>query len=266
MKVILENDNYKTIEINCEANKMGVPQKRMRVFLIAWNNNKEFHLSIKEKNGGVLGDVLQNVNNSLNHNPKILKPGSIDFKIAQHIKQGQKLSNVRQGRNYVHTWNMPEIFGATTEEEQKILNMMIILRRRNRKRKNGDADPVSKEVINNSLDNFSDSMLTSLVTKGFLRKIGDAYDLSRTFNGKYRRLHLREPSPTVDTRFGEPRYFIHPIEDRGFSVREAARIQGFSDNFVFYGPDKIQYRHVGNAVPPPLARVLAKIIKEIILL
>ena len=67
-----------------------------------------------------------------------------------------------------------------------------------------------------------------------------------------------KPSHTVDTRFGAPRYFLHPNEHRGFTVREAARIQGFPDDYVFHGDEKFQYRLIGNAVPPPLARLAAE--------
>jgi DNA (cytosine-5)-methyltransferase 1 len=70
------------------------------------------------------------------------------------------------------------------------------------------------------------------------------------------RLAWDSPSCTVDTRFGEPRYFLHPNHHRGFTVREAARIQGFPDNFIFEGALKTQYRLVGNAVPPPMARTM----------
>ena len=87
-------------------------------------------------------------------------------------------------------------------------------------------------------------------------------DLSHTFNGKYRRLSWDHPAPTVDTRFGDPKYYLHPEEQRGLSVREAARIQGFPDDFVFAGSKAAQFRMVGNAVPPPLAKQLAEAIRE----
>ena len=73
---------------------------------------------------------------------------------------------------------------------------------------------------------------------------------------------MHEPSTTVDTRFGNPIYFLHPEEDRGFTVREAARIQGFPDNFVFGGSLVEMYRMIGNAVPPPLSEIIADIVKN----
>jgi DNA (cytosine-5)-methyltransferase 1 len=69
-------------------------------------------------------------------------------------------------------------------------------------------------------------------------------------------------APTVDTRFGQPRFFLHPEHHRGFSVREAARIQGFPDDFEFEGSVQSQFRMVGNAVPPPLAASVARSIRD----
>ena len=58
-------------------------------------------------------------------------------------------------------------------------------------------------------------------------------DLTQTFNGKYRRLSWSAPSPTVDTRFGDPKYFLHPEEQRGFTVREPQEYKDFPTHLFF---------------------------------
>jgi len=103
-----------------------------------------------------------------------------------------------------------------------------------------------------------------LTRKGYIRPIGRRIDLTHTFNGKFRRLSWSQPSPTVDTKFGEVRLFLHPDEDRSFTVREAARLQGFPDSFVFMGAPKEQFRLVGNAVPPPMGRSIGKLIRSLL--
>lgn len=77
----------------------------------------------------------------------------------------------------------------------------------------------------------------------------------------YRRLSFKEPSITIDT--GHMNYF-HPVENRIPTVRESARLQSFPDSFVFYGNQGEQYKQVGNAVPPLLAKAIADEIMKIL--
>lgn len=68
--------------------------------------------------------------------------------------------------------------------------------------------------------------------------------------GFYRRLAWDRPSPTVTTSPAQKATdMCHPSELRPISVREAARIQGFPDDWVFCGSVSDQYRQIGNAVP-----------------
>jgi len=56
--------------------------------------------------------------------------------------------------------------------------------------------------------------------------------------------------------------YIHPLEDRTITVREAARLQTFPDRFRFLGSMSEQYQQIGNAVPPAMARKIASALKR----
>lgn len=81
-------------------------------------------------------------------------------------------------------------------------------------------------------------------------------DASRTQNTIYLRVNYDEPSGTVVNV--RKSMWIHPILDRAISIREAARLQTFPDSFVFCGSKDKQYQQVGNAVPPIMAKAIAK--------
>ena len=79
------------------------------------------------------------------------------------------------------------------------------------------------------------------------------------FPDRLKRLVLKEPSWTVIAHIGMDGYmYIHPTENRTLSVREAARIQSFPDDFEFVGNQQETYVQVGNAVPPLLAKAIGE--------
>ena len=83
------------------------------------------------------------------------------------------------------------------------------------------------------------------------------------FKDRLKRLKLDEPSWTVIAHIGMDGYmYIHPTENRTLSVREAARIQSFPDDFVFVGNQQETYVQVGNAVPPLLGKAIGESIME----
>ncbi len=91
-------------------------------------------------------------------------------------------------------------------------------------------------------------------------------DIKSVHSGAYGRLCWEEQAPTITTRFDTPAggRFIHPTEDRTLSPREAARIQSFPDDFVFYGTKTSICKQIGNAVPPKISYFLARFIEKII--
>jgi DNA (cytosine-5)-methyltransferase 1 len=87
-------------------------------------------------------------------------------------------------------------------------------------------------------------------------------DKHRCHNYIYRRLREEETSIVI-THFRKS-MLIHPKQDRGLSVREAARIQSFPDHFIFKGPLISQQQQVANAVPPLLAKAVAQSVKKML--
>lgn len=86
---------------------------------------------------------------------------------------------------------------------------------------------------------------------------------SKNFKDKMRRIRWNEPAPTVVAHLAKDGYmFIHPFHDRTITVREAARFQSFPDSFEFSGSMTSQFRQVGNAVPPLLAKRLGEAVLD----
>ncbi len=256
---------YSTKTVTLDAVELGLPQRRRRVILVAWRGDSNPNFNTYNSNYSTLRNAFLNIDKVPQHNKTFLTTGSKDFLIAQKIRPGQKLSNVRGGANSIHSWDIPEVFGHTNEIEKIVLITTMVLRRKERVREFGDADPVSIKSLERELGSATPQNVYQLIKKGYMREIGSKVDLVNTFNGKYRRLAWDSVSLTVDTRFGDPRYFLHPEENRGFTVREAARIQGFSDDFVFSGNEKKDYKMIGNAVPPPMGEFIGNCVRYLLL-
>lgn len=90
------------------------------------------------------------------------------------------------------------------------------------------------------------------------------HDRPRVFDNSYVVQWWDQPSKTILAHIYKDGFqFIHPdaSQARTFTVREAARIQSFPDDFVFCGSRSEKYKQIGNAVPPLFAEALAKSIK-----
>lgn len=262
---ILRGNGYTVAEVRCNAECFGVPQKRCRMVVIAWRNGRHCVVELPRHPGGTLRSALQNLKGTSDHVTMTLDPTSKAAMIARHIGPNQKLCNVRESDRSVHTWYIPSVFGRTNSRERRLLEALLHCRRRDRKRDFGDADPVTASTLARELKTTVGPILATLVEKGYVRKENRLYDLVHTFNGKFRRLVWDEPAPTVDSRFGDPYYFLHPAEHRAFTIRETARIQGFPDTFLFEGHSRHKYRLIANAVPPPLARSVAAFVRDALL-
>ena len=287
-----------------DAANFGVPQHRRRIFFVGKKRGdtsldfswpRQTHFS-KDRNGESklkrTPDILDNCTNfnfekdaltvrdaiydirELNSeitDHKVTNKWSSDYqRIMEVIKEGQKLCNVRFSDSSVYTWQIPEVFGKVDKTDIQILETIGKNRRHKKYGNIPNGNPLAEDTICelSGLKSITKRLL-SLVEKGYLKEKNDGYDLKGAMfcSGLFKRPHWDAPSQTILTNFDNPRYFLHPEENRPFSLRECARLQGFPDNFVFTTSNDIKelkagYKLVGNAVTPVLGRLFAKSVKS----
>lgn len=120
-----------------------------------------------------------------------------------------------------------------------------------------------KKIVKNheiTIHNEQTTKVISMVPNGGnIKSLPPKYWNIRKYNKAFQRMNSELPSNTIDT--GHRNYF-HYEANRIPTARESARIQSFPDSFEFLGTKGSQYKQIGNAVPPLLARVLAEKIKS----
>lgn len=88
---------------------------------------------------------------------------------------------------------------------------------------------------------------------------------TENFHDKYYRLKWEEQSKTIVSHLNKDgNSFVHPLQDRSLTVREAARIQSFPDGYIFCGSRGAQFVQIGNAVPPVMAKIIGEVLMEAI--
>lgn len=120
-----------------------------------------------------------------------------------------------------------------------------------------------KKTVKNHEVTIHNEQTTNVISMvpngGNIKSLSPEYWNIRKYNKAFQRMNSEMPSNTIDT--GHRNYF-HYEANRIPTARESARIQSFPDSFEFLGTKGSQYKQVGNAVPPLLAKVLAERIKS----
>lgn len=148
--------------------------------------------------------------------------------------------------------------------------------------KNWYRDPRLKGVLNHETrTHLKEDLMRYLFSALYLEKKGDFPKLRNypdwllpdhknakggKFADRFRTQRPDYPATTVTSHISKDgHYFIHydPLQCRSLTVREAARIQTFPDNYYFCGARTAQYHQVGNAVPPFLARQIGEIVYDL---
>jgi DNA (cytosine-5)-methyltransferase 1 len=195
--------------------------------------------------------------------------------VIPHVGTGQRLYNFRHNpETVVHTWQIPGAhYGASaTDEEINLLETLSRNRRLKRYKVEGfiDGSPMCADdlaaILGWDVARVAE-LMASLEGKGHIReRVPGKFDFRHGTYNQYQRLAWDEPARTLVTNVGNPRNMLHPVKHRAPSVRECARLMSFPDEFAF-GDDispEGKYRMLGNAVPPELARVIARAIRALL--
>ncbi len=122
----------------------------------------------------------------------------------------------------------------------------------------------SDTVTLHSAADHSRKMLKVMKLAGTSRNALPRGLVSSGFSSCYSRMHPDEPATTITVKFTSPASSkcIHPTQHRAITPREAARLQGFDDAFVFCGSKTDIAAQIGNAVPPLFGLALAPTLAE----
>lgn len=213
------------------AKDYGVLQNRNRVILIGWKRGSEWHYPEIEqrKIRAVLNDLLNDL-------PPI-EPGQQNNKYRiGNFSSYLKRTNIRK-QGDVLTWHLAR---PNRELDREIYRTAIRLWNERQQRLNYNDLPDELKTHKNRTS-FNDRF------KVILGNLNSCQTIMA---------HISK----------DGHYFIHPDFDqaRSLSVREAARIQSFPDNYFFEGSRTSAFVQIGNAVPPLLAEAIAKGIKNLL--
>ena len=120
----------------------------------------------------------------------------------------------------------------------------------------------SSGVFNHQITKHSEQtidIISKVPDGGNYKNLPIEYQNIRNVNIAWTRYSSKKPSFTIDTGH---RHHFHYMFNRVPTVRESARLQSFPDSYFFTGTKTSQYKQVGNAVPPLLAKILAKSIRK----
>ncbi|MDD2856968.1 MAG: DNA cytosine methyltransferase [Desulfuromonadaceae bacterium] len=237
----LQRHGYESCIIDIEASKLGVPQKRRRVFIIGVSelsskNSQHFFDKINTS-------IAVQIKKSINRNISDALYGMPSL-VAKSVKNRTDHEDEYTG----HTISSPAI---TSNEYIDTINREFGIGPlfNHRTKYNNERD----------IELFSCLMPGEDTTSELFSKLNPYKNRDHIFKDKFFRLHPEQPSKTITAHmYYDCHMYIHPSQDRGLTPREAARIQGFPDQYIFLGKPNEWYRQIGNAVSPLVSRCLAK--------
>ncbi len=233
--------DYVSTTVALDASRYGVPQKRKRLFFMAFRRTTlpEVKETLERIRDGIWSDACL---------PLLLADGIDDLPpLVQG--EGKQVAAMPDGRETAGNFYVDFVKGkgkvlynhqarSRNKDDMRIIqalregeNYVTLLRRR-------------PDVI-----------------EGRTHKV---YSL-HNFPDKFYRMQADEPARTIPAHLArDGNSFILPSQDRSLTVREAARLQSFPDDWIFTGSRFAQFTQVGNAVPPLLSLMIARFFKELL--
>lgn len=192
----------------------------------------------------------------------ILIGSTFNFSLEQEIlrtKQEIKKSNP-------HFFDTPTVWDAIGNLPKPTTTGLItapLAKTMYQKELKGKSKSVSNHVATCHKDNIITRM-RKIAPKQNFRVLNE--NIKSIHSGSYGRLESKGIAATITTRFDTPSggKFIHPIENRTITPREAARLQSFPDDFKFLGNKSSVCRQIGNAVPPKLAYFFGVMLRRLL--
>ncbi|WP_103647961.1 DNA cytosine methyltransferase [Campylobacter concisus] len=227
-----------------DATNFSVPQKRIRLIYIGIN--KEY----SKKHNLDVDKIMSDIENETKKNKKFILKDALDNienlvcpskqnQTESDDESGSKISiNKYKNNEYLNLINNNNIYSLTYNHKVRFQNETNL-------------------KIYSLLKQGEDS------TTETIKDIMPYSHRNHIFKDKYFKLVENEPSRTITAHLKmDCHSHIHPTQIRAITPREAARIQSFPDNYLFFGPYLKTYMQIGNAVPPLMSNVFAKVFKK----
>ncbi len=236
----LELMGYKVVSTSLNAAHYGVPQTRARAFFLACLDGPVPTFPMPTHYGDIRSDIRSAKSNK---QLSLLEPG---FSSILSVRDAiGDLPALRAGQNYTE-----ETYPYSPQTDYQLLMRIG-----------------SEKIVNHIARDLSPIQMARARA---LREGQDARDLplelapKKHYSGAYGRLCWDRPARTITKWVFHPGSgrFFHPIQDRTITIREAARLHSYPDNFHFLGAYTDMAAQIGESVPPLLAKSIADCILQ----